>query len=125
MKKYIILNVIFLIRTVLLFGCSNDKGNENVNPDQTEEKSDQAEQTDSQVADEEVDTDEAIMDIDKFIEEITKANKGLKSYSLESEVDTIQTLDDEKNHVLRIHEQDTIFDPFQTKSHIKTEQQDD
>src|SRR5699024_8447127 len=73
----------------------------------------------------EPDTDDIEVDIDSFLEEVTKVNKELESFSIDSKTDTTQTFGDDKNHSISIQQQDKISDPFQTKKYVKTEQRDD
>src|SRR5690625_1376978 len=131
MKKYMMSSVFLVISGVLLFGCSDDEENKGATPNQVEEENENMNRPDEQVNAEENETnneeekDDAESDIDTFIEEVTKINKELESFSIESKMDTTQTYDGEKNHSISTQQQDTIFDPFQSKKHMVTEQQED
>src|SRR5690625_2493819 len=114
MKKYMMAGVIIVINSWLLLGCSNDQKSETDAPNQVEVENENIEKSDDFEA-----------DIDTFIEEVTKVNQELKSFSIESTIDTTQTFDGEKDHSITTQEQDTIFEPFQYRKYMLTEQQDD
>src|SRR5690625_3343701 len=114
MKKYMMAGVIIVINSWLLLGCSNDQKSETDAPNQVEVENENIEKSDDFEA-----------DIDTFIEEVTKVNQELKSFSIESTIDTTQTFDGEKDHSITTQEQDTIFEPFQYRKYMVTEQQDD
>src|SRR5690625_5693882 len=82
MKKYMMAGVIIVINSWLLLGCSNDQKSETDAPNQVEVENENIEKSDDFEA-----------DIDTFIEEVTKVNQELKSFSIESTIDTTQTLD--------------------------------
>lgn len=133
-----ILAIFIVMSSLLLFGCGNDEENENDTPNQVE-GNENTEQTNDQVNNDgneennaennarnnEEETDDSGANVDTFIEEVTKINKELESYSIESIIDTVQTFDGEINHSTTTQEQDTIFEPFQYKKYMVTEQQDD
>lgn len=120
MKKYKMSSVFLMISALLLFGCSHGPKNESDTSNQVEVKNENMEESDD-----EADLDDFEANIDSFIEEVTKVNKELESFSIESKMDTTQTFDGEKNHSISTQHQDTIFDPFQSKKHMVTEQQED
>lgn len=124
MKKFMICGIFLVISALPLFGCSHDKENEAEPPNQVEERNENTEKSDEPTNDEE-ETDDTETDIDILIEEVTKINKELESFSIESIIDTTQTFDGEKNHSISTQHQDTIFDPFQFKKYMVTEQKDD
>ena len=112
--------VILVINSWLLLGCSNDQKSESDAPNQVEVENENVEKSDD-----EVELDDFEADIDTFIEEVTKVNQELESFSIESIIDTTQTFDGEKDHSITTQEQDTIFEPFQYRKYMVTEQQDD
>ena len=120
MKKYMMAGVILVINSWLLLGCSNDQKSESDAPNQVEVENENVEKSDD-----EVELDDFEADIDTFIEEVTKVNQELESFSIESIIDTTQTFDGEKDHSITTQEQDTIFEPFQYRKYMVTEQQDD
>lgn len=120
MKKYMMAGVILVINSWLLLGCSNDQKSESDAPNQVEIENENVEKSDD-----EVELDDFEADIDTFIEEVTKVNQELESFSIESIIDTTQTFDGEKDHSITTQEQDTIFEPFQYRKYMVTEQQGD
>jgi len=120
MKKYMMAGVILVINASLLFGCSNDQKSESDAPNQVEVENENIEKSDD-----EADLGGLETDIDTFIEEVTEVNKELESFSIESTIDTTQIFDGEKDHSITTQEQDTIFEPFQFRKYMVTEQQDD
>src|SRR5699024_6650169 len=98
MKKYMIFSVFLAVGTLFLFGCSNNQENEVEGENEhTNQSSEQVNAEENETNNEE-ETDDAEFDIDMFIEEVTKVNQELESFSIESIIDTTQIFDGEKNH---------------------------
>lgn len=124
MKKYYIFTVICLT-SLFLFACNNSTTKRDPGPKPTEEKSENVKQNqDLTTAEKEV-SNQTEIDLDAFIKETTKVNKGLESFSIEGTIDSIQTFGDEKSHIVKTQEQDAILDPLQIRKYEKTEQQGD
>jgi len=63
--------------------------------------------------------------VDQIIKKVTKINNDFESYSTVQERDTVETFNDEKNHLYAKEETNIIFSPYKFEMKIEQEQLDD
>lgn len=127
MRKFTWFTITLVGSIFLLFGCNNDSKNDASKGPKEENvsKNENVNETDKENTTEDEETGEADTDLDAFINDVTEANLSLKSYSIETTIDSHQSFDGSKDHTIITKEQDTILNPLQTKKYMITEQQED
>lgn len=132
MKKYIMLAFLLLFTSMLLVACGTKENADKAqteNTSGTEETAQNSEGTEKEDKWDEKKKEDNKADknenTDQLLDEITKVNKELKSFSFETETDSLQTYGDRENHFVHTQKQDIIFDPLQVKVTMKSEQAKD
>lgn len=121
MNKYIKAIMLSLVVISLLMACSEDTSESN-DSSQNEQRNKDNEATENNQGN---DTNDEEPDVEQIIKEATKVNNEFESYSTIEEKDTVETFNDEKNHLFAKEETNVIFSPFQFELKIEQEQLDD
>src|SRR5699024_6704322 len=104
MKKGLKINLVLLAVAFVLFACSN-KSNE--------QKKDTKKETSSK---------NLSTKIDQLMEETSDVNKGLDSFTMMEETNTIETFQEEESHLYTKEASDVVFEPFQLEVMIEQSQ---
>lgn len=121
MNQYIKAMMISLVVISLLMACSENtnKSNDSSQNEQHNNDNEAAEKN------QENDANDEESDVEQIIKEATKINNEFESYSTIEERDTVETFNDEENHLFAKEETNIIFSPFQLELKIEQEQLDD
>lgn len=117
MKRGIKINLVLLAVAFVLFACSNKSNEQNIDTN-----------TNSEVTNEQKDTKKdtssknSSTKIDQLMEETLDVNKGLDSFTMIEETNTIETFQEEESHLYTKEVSDVVFEPFQLEVTIEQSQ---
>src|SRR5699024_6968232 len=120
MNQYIKAMMISLVVISLLMACSENtnKSNDSSQNEQHNNDNEAAEKN------QENDANDEESDVEQIIKEATKINNEFESYSTIEERDTVETSNDEENHLFAKEDTNMIFPPVQLELKIEHEQLD-